>query len=162
MSPLQRGLLAGLLQMSLVGSVGAKFALDRSSYPRVWVATAPVDPELPIRGRYVRLRVRVEVLHSEPSAGDARFFQAHLEAGDHEIVAVEDENGRHRITSASCADGPCWQLWSPLAYFIPEGAVDPSLRASGEELWVEVTLPPKGPPRPIRLGVRKDGALTPL
>jgi hypothetical protein len=39
---------------------------------------------------------------------------------------------------------------------------DPSVLEAGEELWVEVTLPRSGAPRPIRLGVRKDGVLTPL
>jgi hypothetical protein len=53
-------------------------------------------------------------------------------------------------------------LDSPLAYLIPEHVADPSRRPSGEELWVEVTLPRKGPPRPIRLGVKKDGTLAPL
>jgi hypothetical protein len=38
-----------------------------------------------------------------------------------------------------------------------------SRRQEGEELWVEVTIPKKGPPRPIRLGVKKgDGAIIPL
>jgi len=27
---------------------------------------------------------------------------------------------------------------------------------------VEVTVPAKGPPRPIRLGIKKDGVLNPL
>jgi hypothetical protein len=49
----------------------------------------------------------------------------------------------------------------PLAFFLPEH-VDASVREPGEELWVEVTVPRHGPPRPIRLGVRKNGALTPL
>ena len=47
-------------------------------------------------------------------------------------------------------------------YFIPEHALDPSLRNRGEELWVEVTIPKKGPPRPIRLGVKKNGMIAPL
>jgi hypothetical protein len=53
-------------------------------------------------------------------------------------------------------------LDQPLAYFIPEHVPDPSRRAEGEELWVEVTLPRRGAPRPIRLGVKKGGVLTPL
>jgi hypothetical protein len=39
---------------------------------------------------------------------------------------------------------------------------DPSRRQRGEEPWVEITIPRAGAPRPIRLGVRKDGQLTPL
>jgi hypothetical protein len=53
-------------------------------------------------------------------------------------------------------------LDQPLAYFIPEHVPDPSIRDPGEELWVEVTLPRRGAPRPIRLGVKRDGVLTPL
>jgi hypothetical protein len=53
-------------------------------------------------------------------------------------------------------------LSEPLAYFIPERIEDPSRRPVGEELWVEVTVPPKGAPRPIQLGVEKDGRVTPL
>ncbi len=30
------------------------------------------------------------------------------------------------------------------------------------QLWAEVRLPRKAPPRPIRLGVKKEGLLTPL
>jgi hypothetical protein len=49
-----------------------------------------------------------------------------------------------------------------IAFFIPEHVADPSIRPAGEELWAEVTVPPKGPPRPIQLGVMKNGLLTPL
>jgi hypothetical protein len=47
-------------------------------------------------------------------------------------------------------------------YFIPDGVPDPSIRKPGEELWVEVSVPNKGAPRPIRLAVRKNGQFTPL
>jgi hypothetical protein len=54
-------------------------------------------------------------------------------------------------------------LDQPVAFFITEHIPDPSRRAPGEELWVEVTVPRKGPPRPIRLGVRQgDGPIVPL
>jgi hypothetical protein len=39
---------------------------------------------------------------------------------------------------------------------------DPSRREPDEELWVEVTVPARGAPRPIRLGVKKNGVVTPL
>jgi hypothetical protein len=61
-------------------------------------------------------------------------------------------------------DGDRWsaRLSQPVAVFIPEHLLDPSFRPAGEELWAEVTLPRRGPPRPIRLGVMRDGRLTPL
>jgi hypothetical protein len=50
-----------------------------------------------------------------------------------------------------------------VAFFITEHITDPSRRQEGEELWVEVTIPKKGPPRPIRLGVKKsEGPIIPL
>lgn len=49
-----------------------------------------------------------------------------------------------------------------LAYFIPEGVPDPSIRSRDEELWVEVSVPKEGPPRPVQLAVRKNGVMTPL
>ena len=48
------------------------------------------------------------------------------------------------------------------AYFLPEHKNGPILRNRGEELWIEATIPRKGPPRPIRLGIKKNGVLTPL
>ena len=50
-------------------------------------------------------------------------------------------------------------LDTPVAYFIPEHAVDPSSRPG---LMAEVTVPRKGPPRPIRLGVKEGEKVTPL
>jgi hypothetical protein len=49
-----------------------------------------------------------------------------------------------------------------VAFFIPEHVPDPSVRPPGEELWAEVTIPGSGPPRPIRLGVMRQGRLTAL
>ena len=54
-------------------------------------------------------------------------------------------------------------LDEPVAFFIPEHVPDPSRRPPGEQLWVEATVPKKGAPRPIRLGVKKDdGPIVPL
>jgi len=111
-----KGLIVAALHVAIIASLGAKLLVDRATRPRVWTRAAPVDPNLPIRGRYVRLRL--------------------------EAVPERD------LTSAT------------VAYFIPEHVADPSRRAPGEELWAEVTIPRAGAPRPIRLGVRKNGVLT--
>jgi hypothetical protein len=112
MTALHKGLIVAALHAALVSSLGAKLLYDRATRPRLWVHVLPVDPDSPLRGRYVRLRIE----------------------------------GRTE----------------PIAFFIPEHVPDPSIRAAGEELWAEVTLPRKGAPRPIRLAVKKDGVLTPL
>lgn len=164
MSPLMKGLLIAALQMLIVGSLGAKFLIDRSTFPRVWVATAPVDPDMPIRGRYVSIYALVEAERNEASfqSNGPTAFQGRLEVKDDKLVAVEDPDGRHWASNVTCGDEQCWRLSEPLAYFISENVADPSRREPGEELWVEVTVPPKGAPRPIQLGVKKNGALTPL
>lgn len=53
-------------------------------------------------------------------------------------------------------------LVEPVAFFIPEHITDPSVRPAGEEQWAEVTIPRRGPPRPIRLAVGRNGRLMPL
>ena len=45
---------------------------------------------------------------------------------------------------------------------VPEHVADPSDRQPGEELGEEITLPKKGLPWPLKLGVEKDDRLTPL
>lgn len=168
MSRVAGGLLVGALQLLLIGSVGAKFLYDRWHYPRVWAETAPYDPDLPIRGRYVRIAVLVDAERAAatdvPSARaqGPGMFRGRLEVADGRLLAIEDEDGRHWVSNARCGEAQCWRLAEALAYFIPDRVEDPSRRPAGEALWVEVTVPPEGPPRPIRLGVRKDGALTPL
>jgi hypothetical protein len=159
MTPLTRGLLFGAVQALLVAGIGAKFLSERASYPRLWVETAPYDPDMPIRGRYVNIALRVEADRAGiDAARSPDMFTARLEARDGRLFAVEDDNGKHWVRSARCGDAACWQLTAPLAYFIPEHAIDPSRTRDGAALWAEVTLPPTGAPRPIRLEVREGGA----
>lgn len=112
---MKRGLILAAIQLALAMSVVAKFQYDRQALPRQWMKAEPFDPYLPLRGRYVQLRLRG-------------------------------------------ADGAV----DSAPFFIAEGVKDPSIRARDEELWVEVSLPKEGPPRPIRLAVRKNGVMTPL
>ncbi len=166
MTPLAKGLLVGAIQALLVAGIGGKFLYDRSSYPRLWVETAPYDPYMPIRGRYVNIVLRVDADRAAPDAGADRapnMFRARLETRGDRLVAVQDDvNGRHWVRSARCGERDCWQLAEPLAYFIPEHAVDPSRTQPGETLWAEVTLPPTGAPRPIRLGLKRGEAIEPI
>jgi hypothetical protein len=113
----------------------------------------------------VSLRLRVET-----APGDGvmvGWIPARLSAAGGRLVATPDPSGSVHITqqivrTAAEPNVTDWVLADPVAYFIPEHVPDPSRRAPGEELWVEVSVPAKGSPRPIRLGVKKDGVLTPL
>jgi hypothetical protein len=53
-------------------------------------------------------------------------------------------------------------LEQPVDFYIPEHAADPSRLKAGEELWIEVTVPPKGPPRPLQLALKQNGVWKPL
>ena len=170
MSLFARGLTLALLHVLLVGSLGAKLLFDRRTLPKVWVETAPYDPDLPIRGRYVQLRLvvradRVLAAESEEDRRKYRFFThpARLVVEGDALVALPEKDGEGLDLQIGPDTDPARALLDePVAFFIPEKVADPSRREKGEELWVEVTVPRQGPPRPIRLGVRKDGQLTPL
>jgi hypothetical protein len=166
-SALSKGLIVGAAQILLLAGVGAKFLYDRATYPRLWVETAPYDPYLPVRGRYVSIALVVpaaRVENADAAGTSPGMFSARLEVRDDQLVAVEDPEGKHFVTIGRCPDRSCLQLATPVAYFIPEHGPDPSRRPEGETLWVEVTLPPTGAPRPLRLGTRRagDAKVTPL
>jgi hypothetical protein len=86
------------------------------------VKTAQWDPNLPIRGRYLALRL-------VPESGAPWYGES---------------NGQMVL------------------FFVPEHTLPfENMRAgrNAPELWAEVTIPRKGPPRPIRLAVKKAGKL---
>lgn len=160
---MRKGLTIAAIHLAMVASLGGKLLIDRATRPRVWARTAPIDPDLPIRGRYVRLRIE-----GAPAAGlsEQQYAVPVVLSVQNETLTVAPDpqpNGARVRGRIVLREGrQTAQLEPPLAFFIPEHVSDPSIRSTGEELWVEVTLPKQGPPRPIRLGVKKDGVLTPL
>jgi hypothetical protein len=53
----QKGLMLAAIHCLMVLSLSGKLLLDRATCPRVWVRTAPYDPTLPLRGRYLSLQL---------------------------------------------------------------------------------------------------------
>jgi hypothetical protein len=124
-SLLRKGLILAGLEALMALSVTGKLYYDRATRPRVWVRTIPWDPSLPIRGRYLALRLVPE--------GGAPYFE---------------ETNAMRVT-----------------FFVPEHTTEVEKIRPGPgapEVWAEVTIPRKGPPRPIRLGLKKDGTIEPV
>jgi len=156
MKSLYRGLMVAALQCVIVLSLAGKYALDRERLPRVWVKTAPYDPMLPVRGRYVSLRLQVETLADT----NLTWTSARLAVVDGRLVATTVKSGDGVLISPTA--NQTWVINEPVAFFIAEHVKDPSRRAAGEELWVEVSVPSTGAPRPLRLGVKRDGVLKPL
>jgi hypothetical protein len=161
MKPLYRGIAVAVLQCLLVLSLAGKYALDRQRLPRAWAKAVPNDPNLPIRGRYVSLYLEVGGM-AEPqdywTSSSWTFATLSARNGGLCADAVPFDSGLHVVRWDK---GP-WRIAEPVDFFISEHVTDPSRRLRGEELWVEVSVPHRGPPRPIRLSVKKDGVMTPL
>jgi hypothetical protein len=157
MTPLYRGIAVAALHCALVLSIAGKYAMDRERLPRAWARTVNYDPEMPIRGRYISLRLAVDSadLLPTPYYGEIR-----LSVRNGTLIVAPTATGTGERVMQRPAGGAI--LGESVPFFLPEHAPDPTRRARGEELWVEVSVPRRGPPRPIRLGVKKDGVLTPL
>ena len=153
----RKGLVLGAIHVAIVSSLGAKLLIDRATRPRVWARVASYDPDLPMRGRYLSLRIEGTLEGALPASQQVSLAVQHdalvfLPADSGQVVFVRRQRDGTDVAT----------LGEPVAFFIPEHAPDPSIRPPGEELWAEVTVPRHGGPRPIRLGVKKAGHLTPL
>jgi hypothetical protein len=169
MSALQKGLLLAVIQLSIVASIGGKLAWERLHEPRIWVKAAFFDPDLPIRGRYLSLNLEMKL---DPSAQPLQTLQNNYVPNQfYGTLAVKD--GQLIVTPSNTYDGLMftsskWQgqdritLRNPVLFFLPEHANNPLTQARGGELWVEVTVPKNGAPRPIRLAVKHGDTFTPL
>jgi hypothetical protein len=172
MTPLVKGLAIAALHVALVTSLGAKLLYERATRPRVWARAAPFDPNLPVRGRYVSLQLMVEprgIQETKPGPGFQSPQSVILRVDGGKLVAEADPQERGYASSdlhvlfIRRQEQSLAVLNRPVAFFITEHIPDPSRRAPDEQLWAEVTIPKKGPPRPIRLGIKKgDGSIVPL
>lgn len=178
-----------ILQLLIVCSIAAKYLYQRWTCPRVWTRAAAYDPVLPMRGRYLSLQLIVDGCQSTlPSAKEAAFprdvngairpgpyvlrpqaidFRANLKVRNNRLEAVRIEGQEDTMAGVevrAAPGAPCDQmrLDSPVNYYIADTAQSPMPLKPGQELWIEVTVPPKGPPRPIQLALKQDGAWKPL
>jgi hypothetical protein len=179
-----------IIQLLLVSFVAGRYLYQRWTCPRVWTRTVAYDPELVMRGRYLQTQLTVDGCGSTlPSAKHAIFprdvngavrpgpymvrpagtvsFQAELKVIDNKLIAVQIEDPRRadRGQSVSALPGsPCDQLRldQPVDFYIAEHTQSPLPLKAGQELWIEVTLPTKGPPRPLQLALKNNGAWEPL
>jgi uncharacterized membrane-anchored protein len=179
-----------LIQLALVSSIATKYLYQRSTCPRVWVRTAAYDPELVMRGRYLRLQLTVNGCESTlPSALHAIFprnsdgttkpsgfrvnwqgaiqFRAKLKVEGNKLLAIripEADQSSKGVGVTAWPDSSCdtMRLDEPVDFYIAEHAADPTRLKPGQELWMEVTIPPNGPPRPLQLALKDNGAWTPL
>lgn len=177
------------VQLALVSTVAAKYFYERWKCPRVWTRATGYDPDLAMRGRYLSLQLTVDGCQTTlPSAAYAAFprdttgavkpggysvgaqpvtFHADLKAETNSILAMrisDDEGGTKGLEVSAMPGAPCqaMRLVTPVDFFVPEHAQDPLPLKPGQELWIEVTVPPAGPPRPLQLALKQDGGWKPL
>jgi hypothetical protein len=179
-----------VIQLALVSSIAAKYLYQRSTCPRVWTRTAAYDPEMVMRGRYLSLRLTVDGCQSTlPSALHAIFprnadgttrkggfhvnwqgavrFRAKLKVEGNKLLAIripEADLTSKGVDVTALPGSACnaLRLTEPVDFYIAEHTSDPTPLQPGQELWIEVTVPPQGPPRPIQLALKEDGAWKPL
>jgi hypothetical protein len=173
MTNLQKGLVFAAIQVALVSSLGAKLLWDRANEPRGWALTRGYDPDLVIRGRYVNvsLLVKADKVFGDSSSPQGAINQRPYSSNN---VYLSVENGRVVATVADhftgitvgapeVRDGETLaQVYPPVVYFLPEHAANPLQPRETGTTVLEVTIPKKGPPRPIRFGVRVGEKITPL
>jgi hypothetical protein len=145
----------GAGQILLVLTMVGKYGWERAQYPKAWAAVVPADPNLPVRGQYLSLRLLVSNASSDQMHG---FVRCRLAVENGRLVAHPDPQGAATISYFHDR----WVLDKPLAFFIPEHASDPTRQFNGQPLFALVTVPPKGDPRPIQLAIARNGRLVPL
>lgn len=162
-----------LIQSAIALSVAGTYGVDRITKPRVWVRAQQFDPSTPLRGRYLALQLSVDgcsvtssnVFPSNtygPFAGMPRIpnvetWPVTLSAeGGHLTVHADTKHSPDNTQSVSLQSGQdCHfaRLDRGVDYFLPEHAASPVPQSRDASLWVEVTVPSSGPPRPIQLAV---------
>jgi hypothetical protein len=174
------------VQLVLVLGVAAKYLYERATRPRVWVLAGVYDPSQPLRGRYLALQLIVDACslphdqsHLQPAfdAMNSSYkgpklpgqwnWTVALKASNGKLIAVEDDNPRSpadapRITSLDNLPCDRVRITPGVEYFIPDTAKSPLPLKPGQYLWVEVTVPAEGPPRPIQLAVSDEAGFHPL
>jgi len=166
-----KGIAVLAVQLVLVLSIAVKYAWERHTCPRVWTRTTQYDPEQPIRGRYIALSLRASACGLPKGEVNPHYRNSVVDGPAEEwtvlpavrdgklapVIADEMQPGETDLLRLWPPDSCDFAvLTGPVEFFIPEHAKMPFPLAKGEELWTEVTVPPSGPPRPVRLAV-SDG-----
>lgn len=172
------------IQLVLVLSVAGKYWYERKVCPRVWVKTGQYDPNEPLRGRYLGLQLAVDACslprdkaqfspgYPYPYTSGGRMpaswtWNVVLVARDGQLMprVVNPEAVPGRTESITLREKqPCDSV--PVTqgtnFYIPDTAKGPFPLQEGQVLWVEVTIPPSGPPRPIQLAVSSNAGWQPI
>jgi len=181
MKPLTKAIAVALIQVLVVCSLGEKLLYDRRTRPQAWFLAERYDPNLPIRGRYLQLQLNVpdsrtpeEIEQKFGAERDSQQKQFNRVWGyGRECGSIAVRDGKPVAQFDDSNPGDCRNLsferWpngtqsalrlnEPVLFFIPDTSRAFWVLQPGEEMWVLATIPRKGPPRPIAVGIKKAGA----
>jgi hypothetical protein len=176
------GLILLVVQMVFVLSIAGKYLYERKTLPRIWVRAGQFDPNLPLRGRYLALQPEIDAcgLPRDPARLSEPFhdynrrdslayreFSTTLEARNGKLVAIDAGKRKNpgEVQRLIVRENrPCDRafLSEAIDFFIPDSARTPFPLKPRQELWVEVTVPQVGPPRPIQLALSDASGFHPL
>jgi hypothetical protein len=181
-----------VIQLALVSTFAARYLYQRWTCPLAWTRAVGAEPEASAHGRYLSLQLTVDGCQSTlPSAKLATFprdvngavkpgpfvlrsqssqpayFNAYLKVVNNKLVAVrvegqEDSTAGEGITAMPGTSCDQMSLNAPVDFLLAKHAHSPLPLKPGQELWVEVTVPPKGPPQPVQVALKQDGVWKPL
>ena len=186
MKPARASMALLAIQLVLVSSIAAKFLIDRSHNPHAWARAVVYDPESIMRGRYLSIPLYADACslpasQTRTDVANANNVPGYLDMADGSTFLqgkVGVRNGRlsvlqiERTKTDSGDQALIWpqsgncdevELWTPVDLYLSETAKSPFPLQKGQDLWVQVTVPPSGPPRPISLAIQSaDGKWQPL
>jgi hypothetical protein len=177
-----------VIQFFIVSTIAAKYLYQRWTCPHAWTRAVAYDPSLVMRGRYISAQIYVDACGvSLPDRArfasvrphDVVLYEKHGVGIPYLNARIADKNGRLAVLSlvddessdsrnqrisirngSTCSDA---FLQQPIDFYLSETAKSPFPLAKGQQMWVDVTVPPKGPPRPLGLALKDaDGSWHPL
>jgi hypothetical protein len=167
--PLVSAVLIGLLHAAIVLAIGVQAAVDRGRLPRAWALARPDTPSSAAHGRYLRLHVvpaletgLVPKLDTVNGRTFVRPAPVALEARNGRLLAHGAPASRVHLGYPGDRQEGEAVLRPAIELYVPASDGPASAVLGQGELWVEVSVPRQGPPRPLRLGTMKDGRIVPI
>jgi hypothetical protein len=165
--PVVSGLVIAAVHAAIVLSLGVQAAIGRDRLPRAWAQAAAGARSNRVHGRYITLNLvpvtdaglkpRVDLINDRTVA---RRTPIALEARDGRLLAHAAVASRVDLVRVNTSESG--MIGDRLDYFLPPGAPDPMPLLGAGQLWVEASVPAQGPPRPLRLGVMRNGRIEPI
>jgi hypothetical protein len=162
-------LLLAAAHAAIVLSLAIPAELGRQRLPRAWAQVTPASPWNRLHGRYLTVNLapvleaglspRLDVVNQRTVS---RPTPIALEARSGQLVARKAAASYVDLVRAEAREGAPPMIAQRIDCFLPSAPADVMPALKRGEIWVEVSVPREGPPRPLRLGVMKEGKIVAL